>query len=421
VGPPYALNAIVVSEVFYKISAGYWFNLVLVLATQLTGFGLAGMCRRFLVWPASMVWPQNLVACTLLNTLHAEDDDGTGGITRYKYFMILLTGAFGFFFFPGEPLILVIFTLLIYSSSLVSTGYIFRALSVFSFVCWLAPNNVPINQLFGVEGGLGMSVLTFDWVQITWIGSPLMVPWWAEVHIFTGFVLFFWILTPALYYSNVSIVYRVFLSMVIDAYPSSQVWQLSHFPMSADQPFDRFGKTYNVTRVLQRDDTFNVTAYEEYSPLYLPATYAVTYLLAFTLSTCVIVHTMLYHGRSLWKGVKKIRFEEDDIHAKLMRNYPEVPDWWYLTSFIVFFCMAIVAVEVGNFYSPQLCCHAELYVFVQVWDTGVPVWALLLAVMLPIVYILPSGFIYAMTSQGVCFFVFFVLHVLTDGRIVRYL
>jgi hypothetical protein len=215
VGPPYALNAIVVSEVFYKISAGYWFNLVLVLATQLTGFGLAGMCRRFLVWPASMVWPQNLVACTLLNTLHAEDDDGTGGITRYKYFMILLTGAFGFFFFPGEQLILLIVTPLIYSTSSSQTGYVFRALSVFSFVCWLAPNNVPINQLFGVEGGLGMSVLTFDWVQITWIGSPLMVPWWAEVHIFTGFVLFYWILTPALYYSNVSIVSCLLISLML--------------------------------------------------------------------------------------------------------------------------------------------------------------------------------------------------------------
>jgi len=29
------------------------------------------------------------------------------------------------------------------------------------------------------------------------------VPWWAEVHIFVGFVLFYWILTPILYYTNV--------------------------------------------------------------------------------------------------------------------------------------------------------------------------------------------------------------------------
>ena len=30
-----------------------------------------------------------------------------------------------------------------------------------------------------------------------------LVPWWAEVHIFIGFVVFYWILTPILYYTNV--------------------------------------------------------------------------------------------------------------------------------------------------------------------------------------------------------------------------
>lgn len=122
-------------------------------------------------------------------------------------------------------------------------------------------------------------------------------------------------------------------------------------------------------------------AYNAYSPLYLPATYAVTYLLAFALSTCVLVHTLLYHGRTLINGLKRMRIEKDDIHAKLMRNYPEVPDWWYALSFVLFFSLAIVAMEV--------------------WHTAVPVWALLLAVLIPIIYILPGGFIYAMTGQGV--------------------
>lgn len=72
-----------------------------------------------------------------------------------------------------------------------------------------------------------------------------------------------------------------------------------------------------------------------------------TYLLAFALSTCVIVHTLLYHGRSLLNGLKKMKVESDDIHAKLMRNYPEVPDWWYASAFCVFFSLAVVAVEVG--------------------------------------------------------------------------
>lgn len=46
--------------------------------------------------------------------------------------------------------------------------------------------------------------MTFDWSQIAWIGSPLMIPWWAEVHVFAGFVLFYWIMVPILYYTNVS-------------------------------------------------------------------------------------------------------------------------------------------------------------------------------------------------------------------------
>lgn len=102
VTPPYALNAIVVLQIYYGISYGFGFDITLVLATQLTGFGLAGLCRRFLVWPASMVWPQNLVACALMNTLHAEEDEESGGISRYRFFLYLLGGTFLFFFLPGE-------------------------------------------------------------------------------------------------------------------------------------------------------------------------------------------------------------------------------------------------------------------------------------------------------------------------------
>ncbi len=181
VGPAYALNAVVVAEDYYKIPLGFWFSIVLIQATQLTGFGLAGLCRRFLVWPASMVWPQNLMTCTLLNTFHAEEDENSG-ISRFRYFMYAFTAAFFFFFLPG---------------------YLFQALSVFSWVCWIAPNNIPLNQVFGFNSGLGMSVLTFDWSLISWIGSPFWIPWWAEVHIFVGFVLFYWILCPILYYTNV--------------------------------------------------------------------------------------------------------------------------------------------------------------------------------------------------------------------------
>jgi len=131
--------------------------------------------------------------------------------------------------------------------------------------------------------------------------------------------------------------------------------------MFGSEPYDRFGVQYKVSKVLTTQDTFNMTAYENYSPLYLPAAFAMTYLLAFALSTCVIVHALLYHGRTLLNGFKRIRLEEDDIHLKLMQNYPEVPDWWYGSAFVFFFCLAIVAAEVRCLVSvlPK-CAYREL-------------------------------------------------------------
>ncbi|CAL1711504.1 unnamed protein product [Somion occarium] len=362
---PYALLAVSVAQKNYGAEDfGYSFSAVLVLATQMTGFGLAGLTRRFLIWPASMLWPENLVLCTLLNTFHAEEDADRGGLTRYRYFLYVSVAAFFWFFLPG---------------------YLFTALSFFNWVCWIAPRHQVLNQVFGVYNGLGFSVFTFDWTQITWNSNPLVVPWWAQVHTFLGFVLFYWVLAPALYYTN--------------------VWKLAYFPMLANGPYDRLGNPYNITRVLREDSTFDPVAFDNYSPLYLPASYAITYLVAFALSSCVVVHTFLYHGKAIWRGLgfNKIKlnwarrmlgkklvsdseedergddWEKDDIHAKLMRVYPEVPNWWYWAVFFVFFSLCVVAIEV--------------------WHTGLPIWGLLLAMGIVGLYVVPSGFIYAMTSE----------------------
>ena len=47
---------------------------------------------------------------------------------------------------------------------------------MFTWVCWIAPNNVVINSLFGGVSGLGMSGISFDWVMISQNGNPLVVP-----------------------------------------------------------------------------------------------------------------------------------------------------------------------------------------------------------------------------------------------------
>ena len=127
--PAYVMNAIVVADKYYGISFGPVFEMLLILATTLTGFGLAGLCRTLLVKPANMIWPQDLVSCALLNTLHAEDDDGAAGISRYKFFIYVMIGTFLWTFVPG---------------------FLFVGLSFFSWACWIAPSVYLFSFYLGI-------------------------------------------------------------------------------------------------------------------------------------------------------------------------------------------------------------------------------------------------------------------------------
>ncbi|KAL8528916.1 hypothetical protein ACS0TY_006402 [Phlomoides rotata] len=58
---PYSIHIITADKIFYRQRLTSWVSLGVVLTTQVLGFGWAGLLRRYLVEPASMWWPQNLV------------------------------------------------------------------------------------------------------------------------------------------------------------------------------------------------------------------------------------------------------------------------------------------------------------------------------------------------------------------------
>ena len=236
-----------------------------------------------------MIWPENLVTCTLFNTLHSRYRNEGRSQSRQKFFANVFLGSFCWFWFPG---------------------YIFQALSFFNWVCWIAPDNIVVNQLFGYYSGLGMSLITFDWSQIAYISSPLAMPWWVSANVVVGFACL-WILAPILYYSN--------------------TWYSKFLPMSTRTSYDRFGETYDIDRVLTPQLTLDVTGYENYSPMFLSATFVISYAVSFASITATLVHTLLYHGKQIWKQSSRRSEELPDIHARLMVRYEQVPDWWYAT------------------------------------------------------------------------------------------
>ncbi|CCO27886.1 Sexual differentiation process protein isp4 [Rhizoctonia solani AG-1 IB] len=108
-GGAYATDIIAAQRLFYQQYWGATYQLALVVSTQMFGFSLAGICRRFLVWPSSMIWPATLVNTALFNTLHStygREEDGR--TSRERFFTLAFIGSAAWYFLPGYLFVLII-------------------------------------------------------------------------------------------------------------------------------------------------------------------------------------------------------------------------------------------------------------------------------------------------------------------------
>ncbi|CUM55232.1 uncharacterized protein AC631_00988 [Debaryomyces fabryi] len=342
-GAAYATDILLSQNKFYNQDFGWGFDLLAIWSTQCIGFALGGLARRVLVNPASMIWPQNLVTVTFLTNLHINHNHIADGwkISRLYFFGLIGICSFLWYWFPN---------------------YIFQALSWFAFPTWIAPKNVIVNQVFGASTGLGLIPITFDWNQISgYIGSPLIPPASAIATILLSMVTIFWIVVPAIHYSN--------------------TWYAQYLPISSSGSYDRYGSTYNVSRIINKATlSFDKKSYESYSPLFLSTTFAMSYGLSFAAMFATLMHTALFHGKDIIRQLKQK--EKPDVHMRLMKqNYKDVPEWWFLVVFFIFFALSIVTI--------------------RCWNTEMPVFALIVALLIAILFLLPVGIIFALTNIGV--------------------
>jgi hypothetical protein len=164
-----------------------------------------------------------------------------------------------------------------------------------------------VNNLFGMTTGLGYLPTTFDWSQIAYNGSPLVVPFWAQANVFAGWFCIFAVAAPILYYTN--------------------TWFTAHLPLTGSDAYDNTGNIYNSSRILNSLGAIDEQKYQAYSPLYLPVTFALSYGVGFAVLSCLLTHVFLYHRKDIlatFKGSNK-----KDIHARLLSRYPDAPWWWY--------------------------------------------------------------------------------------------
>lgn len=359
-GNAYATDILLSMNNFYGTDFGWGFGLLAIWSTQCIGFSLAGLAKKILVTPSTMIWPSNLVTCTFLTNLHINENHSASGwtISRLRFFFLVFLIGFLYYWFPG---------------------FIFEGLSYFAWVTWIKPNNVVINQVFGASTGLGLIPITFDWNQIAgYTGSPLIPPVGVLVTILLSMVIIFWIVVPIIHYSN--------------------VWYGKYLPISDSESYDRFQQPYNVSKIVDDSLTFDPAGYKKYSPLYLSASFAIAYGMSFASTTATIVHAVLFHGKDVWDQARSLKVEEEDVHARLMREYKETPYWWYAIVFVVFFGLAVVTV--------------------RVWNTEMPIYALIIALVIAAFFLLPIGIIYALTNipVGLNVFTEFIVGYMLPGK-----
>ncbi|KAF7303999.1 OPT-domain-containing protein [Mycena indigotica] len=329
-------------------ATGFGYQIMVALSTNYIGYGIAGLCRRFLVYPASAIWYTNLSIIALNRAFHTEKETVANGwrISRLRWFLYCFCAMFVYFWFPD---------------------YIFQALSYFNWITWIDPTNVKLAAVTGAVSGLGLNPIpTFDWNQLVYAVDPLIFPFYSTVNTFLGTLITLPIIL-AIWFSN--------------------TWFTGYLPINSNHVYDNTGELYTVSRAVGNNTLFDAALYDDYSPAYLAAGNILLYGVFFAVYTATLSHAFLFHRREIWHGLrsvfsrKKTSELHTDIHVRLMMKYKEVPEWQY-------FMILVAAIALGA-------------AGVGVYPTETTPAVVLYGVFLAFIFVIPIGIILSITNVQV--------------------
>ncbi|AET38439.1 Opt2p Ecym_2739 [Eremothecium cymbalariae DBVPG len=356
-GSFYSSFNILTMKKYYNDDVSYLFQLLLSISLQFMGFGFAGVLRRFVVYPAKAVWPSCLPSIAVNKALLSRKDK-SGGLSIQNFFYISLGVLFAYNWIPT-----------------VLAGF----LANFNWMTWLAPNNFNLAAITGGSTGLAYNPLpSFDLNAIAYF-TPLVTPFFAYSHIYIGAVIAS-LVVIALYYSN---------------YMESQ-----YLPVFSQSLYTNKATKYNISEILV-DYKVDEAKYQTYSPPYYSAGVLVSYGSFLCFYTMVFGFAIidefrvlyeafrdwffallsLRHKKSwidMWASDYHVLSEFDDAHSRLMRNYKEVPDWWFFVVLVVAIAFAIIVIECFN--------------------SQTPLWLLFLSIGLNFIFLIPLTTLHARTT-----------------------
>jgi hypothetical protein len=179
-------------------------------------------------------------------------------MSRGKFFLIALICSFSWYLMPG---------------------YFFTTLSTISWVCWAFPKSVTAQQIGSGMDGLGVGSFSLDWSVIaSYLGSPLISPFFAIVNVAAGYFLILYVLIPISYWGV-------------------NLYDAKNFPIFSSHLFTAQGQKYNVSAIVNDNFQLDIPAYEKQGHIHLSSFFALTYGIGFAAIISTLTHVALFNGR----------------------------------------------------------------------------------------------------------------------------
>lgn len=328
----------------------FGYQVLLILSSQFLGFGLAGIMRRFVVYPVQSIWPTILPTIALNKALtRPEKKEVVHGwkISRYAFFFTTFFSSFLYFWFPN---------------------YLAGFLSTFNWMTWIKPTNLTLANITGSATGLGLNpISSFDWTVLNYNG-PLAAPFYSTMNQAIGWTIGFF--------------------CIVGVYYSNHLWT-QYIPINTNGLYTNTGEPYAVSAILNEKGLFDQKKYEEIGPPFYSAANLVVYGAFFAIYPFAFVYEIVLNWKinmfaiksiyNTFKNFSRSNYEGfNDPFSRLMTKYKEVPDWVFIVIMIISLVLSIICVEI--------------------YPAETPVWGIFFALGINFVFLIPLASIYSRTG-----------------------
>ncbi|KAK6937737.1 Oligopeptide transporter, OPT superfamily [Dillenia turbinata] len=335
---PSSMMVVTIMKAYFSTNINFFVTFLSVFTSQMMGFGLAGLFKKFLVDSPEMWWPAVLDDFSMYRALHGLPYPKRASTTADE----LIASSVGSGMLPARnsgAQFYFIVTIVSFAYYIVP-NYYFSSITALSVSCLIWKKSVLAQIIGSGFNGLGIGSFSFDWSTISnTLDNPLYLPISSLANQMFGFMLVMYILCPITYWTN--------------------TFSAKRFPFSSTDFFDFSGHSYNLSRVQGPGWEINIQAYHDYSKVYLSVVLLYAIGFDFAAVTATITDFLLRNGKEAKRLMHIIRdndIENKDIHNKLMEKYKPIPRRWFFI-FIVFLLLLSIApnvVAVKKFELPYL-------------------------------------------------------------------